>query len=92
MTEELEVYIPYGDLTRVSFACDCGTEITIDISSEKNRQFLWAKRTIRCATCQAEFHEELRHALDKLTSWHGMIEKTNLKVFFKVRKSSTAEK
>lgn len=35
MTEELEVHIPYGDLTRVSFACDCGTEITIDISSEK---------------------------------------------------------
>jgi len=40
MTEELEVYIPSGDLTRVSFACDCGTEITIDVSSEKNRQFL----------------------------------------------------
>jgi len=92
MTEELEVYIPSGDLTRVSFACDCGTEITIDVSSEKNRQFLWGNRTIRCATCQKEFNPELGQALDKLTSWHDKIEKADMKVFFKIRKSSAPEK
>ena len=88
MTEELEVYISYGDLTRISFACPCGTEITIDINSETNRQYLWESRTIRCPTCQRGFDDELKYALDKLTSWHDRIKKTGLKVFFKVRKSA----
>ena len=42
--------------------------------------------------CSQQFDDELKFALDKLTSWYDRIKKTKLKVFFKVRKTSVSEK
>lgn len=92
MTEAVELSIPYNDLTRVSIICDCGSEITTDITSDKNREHSWEDRKIRCPICAHEFDDELKFALDKLTSWHDRIKKTKLQVFFKVRKTLVSEK
>ena len=92
MTETVELSIPYDDLTRISIICPCGSEITTDITSGKNREHQWEHRTIRCPMCSKQFDDELKFALDKLTSWYDRIKKTELKVFFKVRKMSVSEK
>lgn len=88
MTEELEVKIPYSDLTRISFVCSCGTEITVDMESSKNREHAWEEKTIKCPTCFGTFNDELKYALDRFDKWLGRIKKANLPVFFRVRKTS----
>ena len=39
MTEQVELKIPYNEVTRIAIQCACGTETIIDISKETNKDF-----------------------------------------------------
>ena len=86
VTEEIDVRVPVDELTKLSFSCDCGTEITIDINTDKTSGFNWQQRSIKCPTCYNNFNDELKYALDRLVAFHDRINKANVKAFFRVKR------
>jgi len=39
MTEQTEIKIPFADLTRLTFECACGAEVTLDLLSKHGASF-----------------------------------------------------
>jgi len=60
MTEQIEVKIPFNDLTRIILECaTCRAETTIDISEPKQRQIINASRPICCPVCSTSFDSKV---------------------------------
>ncbi len=88
MTDQMESLIPYDDLTRISLKCKaCGTEVTFDISQEKQLQAEWHTKALRCSFCSAEFDSQVKHALDRYVNWFDRIKQSGQPVFFRVKKA-----
>ena len=67
MTEQIQGKIPFTDLTQVTFECDCGAEIILDISTH-------AKIATKCSGCETELQGRFADVFGKLREWHKCLE------------------
>lgn len=88
MTEQIELKIPYSDLTHLTITCKpCGAEISIDMEQDIHQKMYWKKNTaFACPVCKAVFDRELRFALEDFQHWYVRLKNYDQSVFFRVKK------
>lgn len=92
MTEQVELKIPYNEVTRIAIQCACGTETIIDISKETNKEFRtkWETKAFKCAVCGTPFDSNIKLGIANLIAWYQHIYATGdsgQSVFFQIRKT-----
>jgi transcription elongation factor Elf1 len=87
MTEETEIRIPFGDLTRVSFDCkQCGAEITVDISKEEHFSVANHEQPMKCPICGGRFDSQLKQSFSTLSDWLDRVRQSGHHVYFRIRR------
>jgi hypothetical protein len=64
MTEQRELRIPFDDLLHMVISCKCGTEVTIDFTTEAPRKADWTNKALQCPICRKDFDSNLRLGLN----------------------------
>ena len=92
MTEQLEIRIPFSDLTKITVECPrCQAETTIDISDPKHRGIKTdPNQGFFCTVCMNPFDSQLRQALVSAFAWYDAIKTANLieKISFRIKKTA----
>ncbi len=82
MTEQVEVKIPFADLTEVTLQCpDCGAEISLDISKHPNV-------SDKCPGCAHAIDSKFDEAFSRLREWYLCLKDSSFgdKMFFRIKK------
>lgn len=84
MTEQIEVKIPFADLTHVVIECpDCGAEISLNISKHQ-------RIPDKCpGGCGHSMDSKFDEAFSRLREWHKCLNGSPIasKMFFRIKKS-----
>ena len=84
MTEETEIRIPFGDLTRISFECrTCSAEITVDITKEKHVKV--ETGILSCPICGAAFDSQLAGAFTDFFNSREKVKNSKHRVCFRIK-------
>jgi hypothetical protein len=97
MTEELDLRIPYDEITRLSLQCQCGAEVIFDLNQELYRGELWdwRKKSLECTICKHTFDSRIKDGLQALKAWFDCIGRATKDgrdtVFFRIKRGVVSE-
>ncbi len=90
MTEQVEIHIPFSDLTKITVECPvCKAETSLDISDPKHRGVALNTQGFFCTVCNKHFDSRLRDAIISAFALYDALKTANLidKVSFRVKKT-----
>lgn len=97
MTEELDLRIPYDEMTRLSLQCQCGAEVIFDLNQELYREEMWdwREKRLECTICKHSFDSRIKDGLQALKAWFDCIGRATKdgrdNVFFRIKRGVVLE-